>query len=224
MDKKQNKKRIGQSISMGSLIVAAALFVNAVFGTPNTEYFASLLPDTIVDSGSAVTSAVASLAGVKEPKPKPKVKVPVEPAYLKIPSIDLDADVQYVGKTTKGTMSSPTNYTDAGWYRAGPVPGSVGSAVMDGHVDNGFALPGVFKHLSELQAGDDVYVVRNDGKKLHFKVTDVKIFPGASAPTDLIFSSSDGKAHLNLITCSGDWIKESKTYDARLVVFTTLVD
>ncbi|MFZ2299818.1 MAG: class F sortase [Candidatus Moraniibacteriota bacterium] len=35
-----------------------------------------------------------------------------------------------------------------------------------------------------------------------------------------VFSSDDGKAHLNLITCEGVWDKASKRYSKRLVVFT----
>lgn len=35
-----------------------------------------------------------------------------------------------------------------------------------------------------------------------------------------VFNSSDGQAHLNLITCEGIWDKASKSYSKRLVIFT----
>jgi hypothetical protein len=35
-----------------------------------------------------------------------------------------------------------------------------------------------------------------------------------------VFSSSDGLAHLNLITCEGTWNAAEKSYSNRLVVFT----
>ena len=35
-----------------------------------------------------------------------------------------------------------------------------------------------------------------------------------------VFNSSDGKAHLNLITCTGVWNKEDNAFSERLVVFT----
>lgn len=143
------------------------------------------------------------------------------PARLIIPAIDIDADVQHVGIKADGSMSTPSNFTDVGWYKYGTIPGQTGSAVIDGHVDNGLSLAGVFKHLVELKVGDDVYVDQKDGSKLHFIVVDIKSFPYDKAPSELIFGRSDA-ARLNLITCKGDWIKDEKTYAERLVVFTKL--
>jgi hypothetical protein len=34
-----------------------------------------------------------------------------------------------------------------------------------------------------------------------------------------VFRSSDGKAHLNLITCEGTWNSAQKSFSNRLVVF-----
>ena len=119
-------------------------------------------------------------------------------------------------------FQASTNYSDVGWYRYGTVPGQLGSAVVDGHIDNGFGLPAVFKRLTEINVGDDIYVVAEDGSRLHFKVTDKQIYPYANAPLDYIFNRSD-KARLNLITCEGTWLKSEKMYDKRLVIFSELV-
>ena len=119
-------------------------------------------------------------------------------------------------------MSVPSNYTDVGWYRYGTVPGQKGSAVIDGHVDNGFGLDGVFKRLPEIQIGDDVYVTTEGGKSLHFKVVDVQTYPYKDAPADRIFNTNDA-SRLNLITCKGSWLSGDKTYDHRMVVYTKLV-
>jgi len=35
-----------------------------------------------------------------------------------------------------------------------------------------------------------------------------------------VFESGDGKAHLNLITCMGDWNQVEKTHSERLVILT----
>jgi sortase (surface protein transpeptidase) len=82
----------------------------------------------------------------------------VVPSRLIIPAIKVDAAIQNVGLGKSGNMAVPSNYTDVGWYRYGPTPGQVGSAVIDGHVDNGFGLEAVFKNVSALEPGDDIYV------------------------------------------------------------------
>jgi sortase A len=156
-------------------------------------------------------------------KPHATISVPKEnPMRLRIPSLKIDAKVQYVGVNAKGNMGVPSNFTDVAWYQDGTVPGQVGSAVIDGHVDNGLGLDGVFKRLAEVRVGDDVYVETKEGKKLHFVVSDIQNYPFQSVPNDKVFAAKDAQ-RLNLITCEGAWIAGEKTYDHRLVVYTTLV-
>ena len=146
-----------------------------------------------------------------------------KPVRLQIPSLDIDARVQYVGVTKKGDMGIPDNFRDVAWYKYGPTPGQLGSAVMSGHLDNGLALPGVFKHLGDLKPGSDVYVITEDGSKLRFVVVGTQTYPYKEAPRELIFVQNDA-ARLNLVTCTGSWVASDKTYDERIVVFTEYVD
>jgi sortase A len=145
------------------------------------------------------------------------------PDRLLIPALNIDANVQQTGVNSKGNMGVPTNFTDVAWYKLGTVPGQLGSAVIDGHVDNGLALAGVFKHLSDIKVGDDVYIKTKTGRSLHFVVQDIVIYPYKDVPLDKLFTRSDD-AHLNLVTCDGAWVKNEKTYDQRLVVYTVLKD
>jgi sortase A len=144
-----------------------------------------------------------------------------DPVRLIIPKLNIDAAVQDVGLTKAGAMGVPNNFTDVAWYKLGVRPGKLGSAVIDGHVDNGLSLAGVFKHLSDIQIGDDVFVQEEDGSRLHFVVTDIQSYPYQDAPAPDIFTRADA-ARLNLITCEGVWIPSGKTYDHRLVVYTEL--
>lgn len=153
------------------------------------------------------------------PPMSPVASTASKPVRLEIPAIGVDATVQYVGITGNGDMGTPDNFTDVAWYKYGPVPGQLGSAVIDGHVDNGLSLAGVFKHLDNVKVGDDVYVIAADGSKLHFVVTDMEKYPYTSGPTQKIFGQTDA-ARLNLITCSGTWVPGARTYDERLVVYT----
>ncbi len=145
------------------------------------------------------------------------------PVRLLIPTLDIDTDIQHRGITRAGNMAAPDNFSDVSWYKYGTVPGKRGSAVMAGHEDNALALDGVFKHLRDLRAGDDVFVVMADGTKLHFEVIESAIYPYDNSPVERIFNSTSG-TFLNLITCAGEWLPQAKTNDQRLVVYTKLVD
>lgn len=145
------------------------------------------------------------------------------PVRLSIPAIDVDAYIQDVGLSRRGNMAVPTNYTDVGWYRYGASPGKEGSAVIAGHLDNGFGIPAVFARLRTLAEGEDVYVTTQEGKNLRFVATEVKSYPYAEVPTDTLFNEA-GEPRLALITCGGSWLPEDETYNERVVVFATLAD
>lgn len=145
-----------------------------------------------------------------------------QPARLIIPSLEIDAHIQYVGVGASGNMAVPNNYTDVGWYRYGPVPGQRGSAVIDGHVDNAVGLAGVFKDLGKIMPGASVFIETNNGSLIEFRVEDVVTYGYKDVPNELLFGRAD-KSRLNLITCAGSWIGSEETYDERVVVYTTLV-
>lgn len=143
------------------------------------------------------------------------------PARILIPKIGIDASVQHVGLGKTGNMAVPLSYGDTGWYRYGAVPGDFGSAVIDGHVDNGLGLPGVFSRISELVPGDSISVLGEDGRELRFVVESTSSYPVADVPRQMLFNRKD-RARLNLITCEGSWIQDEKMYDRRLVVYAVL--
>lgn len=197
--------RTGTIIAILAIVIGAGVFtfvlVHAVWFAPDAQ-----VTDSAITPPASTATAVA--AGDK-------------PVRLLIPSLGVNANVQDVGIAASGNMAVPSNFTDVAWYRYGPVPGEVGSAVMDGHVDNGLSLAGVFKHLSDIKVGDDIYVKNQNGQTLHFKVSDIELYPYKSVPTDQIFNPKD-TARLNLITCDGTWVQGQRTYDHRLVVYSVL--
>jgi LPXTG-site transpeptidase (sortase) family protein len=201
------KQLIGITITIIALLVLGVTVRRAVYYAPDTE----VVPPSTV--GTTTTATEIGTAVTSSEKP----------ARLLIPSLDISAAVQYVGVKANGAMANPSNFKDVGWYKYGTVPGREGSAVIAGHVDNALALDGVFKELGKIRVGDEVYVVRNDDVKLRFKVTRIEEYPYKEAPAQEIFATGGGK-YLNLITCSGTWVKEEKSYDKRLVVYTALVE
>lgn len=140
------------------------------------------------------------------------------PARLEIPKIKVDAALDYVGVTSKGELGVSPGPANAAWYDQGPRPGQTGNAVIDGHFGYKNHIPAVFDNLHALQKGDKLYIKDIKGLTTIFVVRELRTY-GSNDYAPAIFRSSDGKAHLNLITCQGDWNKTQKNYPSRLVVF-----
>lgn len=143
------------------------------------------------------------------------------PTRLLIPALGINAKIEAVGINLKGNMAAPSNFADVGWYRYGPVPGQIGSANLAGHVDNGLALPGVFKPLDQIKTGDQIFIETKNGSQLRFVVAEIRTYPYQDVPLDLLFNQNDA-VRLNLITCAGKLLTKDRTYDQRLVVFAKL--
>jgi LPXTG-site transpeptidase (sortase) family protein len=141
------------------------------------------------------------------------------PIFLVIPKINVDAAIVPVGLTSDGAMGVPTGPTGTAWFELGPRPGEIGSAVIDGHEGWKGGIAAVFDNLYKLQIGDQVYVQDEQGAATAFVVRSSGTY-GQNGDASDVFSSSDGKAHLNLITCEGTWNAAEKSYSNRLVVFT----
>lgn len=141
------------------------------------------------------------------------------PAKLRIPKINIDADVIQVALTSGGFMDAPSGPDEVGWYNLGPYPGEIGNAVIDGHSGWKGGKKAVFDDLYKLSIGDKVYVESDGGVLTTFTVKKIsKYTPNADAKD--VFISTDGKIHLNLITCTGFWNNILKSHSSRLVVFT----
>ena len=140
------------------------------------------------------------------------------PARLIIPAIQVDTAITTVGLTSDGAMDVKPGLAQAAWYEPGPRPGDNGSAVLAGHYGPYNGKPSLFDNLSVLKLGDEIQVQDAAGVLVTFVIRETKRYD-PEADTAAIFSSRDGKAHLNLITCDGTWDAAKKTYSNRLVVF-----
>jgi len=140
------------------------------------------------------------------------------PVRITIPSIVVDAVVEKVTLAADGSMGVPKRPDDVAWYALGPRPGETGSAIIAGHVDSMYGDAAVFADLHKLKAGDKITVEDDRGGVISFVVRESRKYDAAADATN-VFSSNDGKAHVNLITCSGTWDKSARQYTERLVVF-----
>ncbi len=144
------------------------------------------------------------------------------PVRIRIPAIRVDATVLPLGLAADGAMAVPSGPLETAWYDLGPKPGNTGAAVIAGHFGWKDNIPAVFDNLTALQPGDKILVENDKGETLTFVVRELRTFDGNGNAAS-VFSSTDGKAHLNLITCEGVWDKNSKSYSKRLVVFTDAI-
>jgi len=143
------------------------------------------------------------------------------PVRLVIPSINIDTTIKPAGLTSDGDMAIDDTIDDVAWYQLGYKPGEVGSAVIAGHYGWRNGQAAIFNDLHTLSVGDTVQTYDQAGAMKSFIVREVRKYDPTADATQ-VFSSTDGKAHLNLITCGGVWVNAADSYSYRLVVFTDL--
>ena len=189
--------------------------------SPATGYFGQKSRSVILTMTGGPTlkpvEPIPSIASEEKVNPELSASSVGRPTRLKIPSINVNTIIEYVGLTPDGAMDVPKSPHNVGWFKLGPRPGENGSAVIAGHY--GFKKGSVFDNLHKLGKGDKLYVQDEKGAITTFVVREILKYDSKADALD-VFDSSDGKAHLNLITCEGIWDKVSKNYSKRLVIFT----
>jgi hypothetical protein len=143
------------------------------------------------------------------------------PVRLSIPAIGLSDRLSELGLNKDGTVQVPTKWAVPGWYRLGPSPGQVGSAVILGHVDSVHG-PAAFYRLASLRPGNKVSVTLADGRTVRFKVIGLRMYLKSKFPDHLVYGTRPYSA-LQLVTCGGTFDSGSHHYLSNLVVFTKMV-
>ncbi|MDP9418016.1 MAG: class F sortase, partial [Actinomycetota bacterium] len=143
------------------------------------------------------------------------------PVQLRIPSLGVRSGLIDLGLNPDRTMEVPKDPADVGWFDQSVAPGSLGPAVLAGHVTWNRA-PAVFFKLATLRKGDRVEVTRKDGSTAVFAVTDVQQHPKDRFPTQAVYGTID-HAGLRLITCAGKYDGGNARYLDNIVVFAELV-
>jgi len=172
-----------------------------------------------------VAAGVAALPAPTGPIVAPPQSAPpapvASPVSLTIPLIGVKTNLITLGLAQGGAMQVPSSTTVAGWYTGSPRPGSIGSAIIVGHIDSETG-PGVFYRLSELRGGDDVFVRRADGTTAEFRVTSIQTYLKDQFPTGQVYGPTPD-AELRLITCGGAFDSATRHYLSNIVVYATEV-
>jgi sortase (surface protein transpeptidase) len=162
------------------------------------------------DSFNAPISSPSATSRSKAPQ---QVKVrPLAasvPVRVRIPAINVDAPLAMLGLDAEGHLQVPddTDRNLAGWYRDGQTPGTVGNAIIDGHVDT---LQGsaVFYLLGSLHKGDTVEIDRRDGQAAVFTVDAIEVYPKDEFPSERVYGPTPDP-ELRVITCGGGYTRAS---------------
>ena len=220
------RHRWPQLVALGALLVLAS---GLWLGPPAA-------PSAAPDPATAVTAPTAPAASEQAPDdaaavspdirsdPVPPLAEPAQdepepvgdPVRVRVPSIEVDAELVSVGLLEDGAMAVP-DFGLAGWYELGPRPGEPGPAVIAAHVDSRRG-PDVFFRLDELEPGEEIHVTDVDGEVATFAVSGSELVDKDALPTDRIWNDVDEPV-LRLITCGGEFDGAARSYESNVVVY-----
>ncbi len=145
------------------------------------------------------------------------------PKYITINRIGLEnIPVISLGLLANGSIATPDNVFETGWYKNSALPGNKGAMFIYGHVSS-WTSKGVFYNLKYLTKGDLINITNGEGKIFRYIVQNVRIYPYNSVNMNQVLSPiNPNLPGLNLMTCTGSVIKGTSEFNQRLVVFASL--
>lgn len=154
----------------------------------------------------------------------PPPLAPSRPTRVRIPAIRVDAPLTGLSLLKNGQLASPPEKDPnlAGWYQDGTTPGSVGTAIIGGHVDT-HTGPAVFYNLGALPKGALIDIDRADGTVARFTIDAVEAYTAKAFPDQKVYGPTP-RPELRLITCGGGFDKRRKQYLGNVVAFAHLTD
>lgn len=142
------------------------------------------------------------------------------PRVVTIDKIGARARVLPMGVNSDGSMQAPLNAFDAGWYTGAVKPGQRGASVIIAH-EFGPTRGGLFQKLNTIQKGDIVKVERGDGSVLQYQVVATKTASLQDVDMNEFIRPAEGVDEgLNLMSCTGQWVRDAGTRSHRIMVFT----
>jgi len=210
----------GATAARAATLVAAvaALFATGVFALGADQPGVAAEPRPAGAPAAAAPTDPSPTWTVLPANPSP---VTARPTRLRIPAIGVDSRIVTIGVDRTGALIPPRTTDVTGWFAAGPVPGTIGPALLAGHVDSRATGPGVFFRLTELRPGDVIIVDRADHTAARFVVDSSTRVSKTAFPTELIYSPKP-VAMLRLVTCGGSFDAQKRSYLDNVIVNATI--
>ena len=200
----------------------------AVPGSVAASASRSSRPDVTEQPSTATTSAPAAsgrcVVGI--------------PDRLVIPALGVDAAFETIGVDTstpadsqgRRALGNPTDRTRAGWYAAGPRPGSgTGTVLVNGHTYHDGSAIFQESFASQIADGQRIDVVQRNGSVCSYQVQRVWREVDAKHDYPVIVASQglydfSGPERLFLATCGGEFNSDSQGYDRINLLIATPID
>lgn len=148
------------------------------------------------------------------------------PIELQVDSIGLDAPVEN-GSIVDGVMLDPSGPWVVTWYSQLGKVGQGGNVVMAGHVDYWDTGPAIFWSVPNLQPGDILRVVGENGETIEYAVEWSQLFNVATELTPDVIQNQvvgdTGQESLTLITCGGEFDAAAGEYLYRHVIRANMI-
>ena len=187
----------------------------------------------------ATQEPAATPTATATPTPPPPEPTPYngELVAMRIPALGVEAPIEAIGKVPGYDKLDVPRPRNVGWYHIYDKPGFGTSSLYSAHKDWYPDIRGPFHSLTELEAGDHVIVVMDDGREYVYEVFLQRRYETGAVPMwDLVnpHQAEDpellrpaGEEWVTLITCGGDFVQAyedgSGYYVHRDVVIARLV-
>lgn len=146
------------------------------------------------------------------------------PRAIYIDKIGVAARLLPMSVNADNSMQAPINTNDGGWYTGSAKPGQPGALVVDGHASKTGTNYGLFGNLDKLTVGDKITIERGDSTRFTYAVAYIEEVPEDHVDMKKVMVPyGDAAQGINLITCSGEWTRDGKTLDHRIIVYATLI-
>ena len=199
--------------------ILSALFATAPTATATTAQHeatstetrpteAQPAPEQSAPTTSSAPRQEQQAAPATQPQPAPQEN------RLIIPSIGVNSVITSVGLTADGAVDVPA--TNVGMWAGSPAPGAHGATFLDGH------SPGILSALNQVGVGQTFQVIYG-GQTYTYRVAHTETIPLDSVNMRralAVYGNGDG---LNIMTCAGQFVPSSNTYDHRLIVYAIAV-
>lgn len=212
------------TVGVGLAVTSVVTLVGSHHGSP-----AALQPVAVragvpaaIPGPVPVSATLGPLLRTATPARKPARLLHVRPTAVAIPSVGIDSTLLDLGLNPDRTLRAPTDYARAGWYAGGSYPGDTDSvpAIIAGHVDS-WNGPAVFYPLTQVKVGQQVLIRRADGSVAVFDVYAARRYAKDAFPTDTVYAPT-ARAELRVITCTGTFDRDRRSYLDNLVLFARL--
>ena len=162
---------------------------------------------------------------------------PGSPTRMSIPALNVDAPIETIGldrrarpgSTGQAPLGAPTDQRKAGWYAAGPKPGSgTGTVLTNGHTYRDGSAIFQQDFTAKVALGQQIDLLIDNGSTCSYRIS--AVWRDVDAVTDypLLVASEhlydqQGPERLFLETCGGPWVESADRFKDINVILATPV-